>query len=190
MKDSTLKKEFKQKDVQRLRNIVKGRYGDKTTIQVGYEKPDEERQEGEVWKEGTKEWTIKNGIKQTYSKLQQARDLQKVPLFCPKCKTLMKNPNDKDFYRIHSHCFNCQIKFETELKRDGKWEEYHKEIHNSEIEKWKTNYENWINDLINDNMRGFVTEDGAVEQWTKGKQDELLKQKKEVLAYLETLYKR
>ena len=30
--DSVLKKEFKHKDVQRLRNLVQGKYGEKSTI--------------------------------------------------------------------------------------------------------------------------------------------------------------
>ena len=35
-KDSILKKEFKEKDVQRLRNLVQGKYGEKTTMGTGY----------------------------------------------------------------------------------------------------------------------------------------------------------
>ena len=38
MKDSVLKKEFKQRDVERLRNLVQGKYGDSTTMGTGYEK--------------------------------------------------------------------------------------------------------------------------------------------------------
>ena len=30
--DSVLKKEFKHRDVERLRNLVKGKYGDRTTM--------------------------------------------------------------------------------------------------------------------------------------------------------------
>jgi hypothetical protein len=37
-KDSVLKKEFKHRDVERLRNLVQGKYGEKTTMGTGYTK--------------------------------------------------------------------------------------------------------------------------------------------------------
>ena len=36
MAENYLKKQFKKKDVQRLRNLIQGKYGDKTKKQVGY----------------------------------------------------------------------------------------------------------------------------------------------------------
>ncbi len=38
MSENVLKKDFKQKDVQRLRNLVQGKYGERTTVGIGYEK--------------------------------------------------------------------------------------------------------------------------------------------------------
>ena len=40
-KDSLLKKQFQKKDVERLRNLVKGKEGNKTTQGVGYTKQKE-----------------------------------------------------------------------------------------------------------------------------------------------------
>jgi len=37
-----LKKEFGQRDVQRMRNIITGKTGDRTAIQSGYEKSKQE----------------------------------------------------------------------------------------------------------------------------------------------------
>ena len=37
--DPILKKEFAKKDVERIRNLVKGKYGDKTRDSVGYAAP-------------------------------------------------------------------------------------------------------------------------------------------------------
>ena len=37
-KDSVLKKQFIEKDVQRLRNLVQGKYGEKTRSSVGFSK--------------------------------------------------------------------------------------------------------------------------------------------------------
>ena len=36
--ESTLKKEFSKRDVQRMRNLITGKSGDRTQIQAGYEK--------------------------------------------------------------------------------------------------------------------------------------------------------
>jgi len=81
MSESKLKKQFPKKDVQRLRNLIQGKDGAKTTIAAGYQKDEVERKEGDVWEEDGSKWTIKNGIKQNISKLQKARELKKTPLF-------------------------------------------------------------------------------------------------------------
>ncbi len=44
--NSVLKKEFKSKDVERLRNLVKGKYGERTTMGTGYTKIKEFHDEG------------------------------------------------------------------------------------------------------------------------------------------------
>jgi len=64
MKDNVLKKEFQKRDVERLRNLVKGKHGDKTTAGIGYNgKTKEDYKEGDVWQENGKTWTIKDGIR-------------------------------------------------------------------------------------------------------------------------------
>ena len=37
-KDTVLKKEFQKKDVERLRNLMQGKYGEKTRSSVGFSK--------------------------------------------------------------------------------------------------------------------------------------------------------
>ncbi len=51
--ESLLKKEFKGKDVQRMRNIITKNYTDKTTTQIGYTKEQVDHKEGDVWEEKT-----------------------------------------------------------------------------------------------------------------------------------------
>jgi len=48
MSESKLKKEFAQKDVKRLRNLIQGKGGAKTTIAAGYQKDKVERKEGDI----------------------------------------------------------------------------------------------------------------------------------------------
>lgn len=79
------------------------------------------RKEGDVWEDiNGKKWTIKNGIRQTVTKLDDA----KTPYWCPKCSKPMNHRFDIKFWRIRGHCMDCNVKFETELRRQGKWEEF------------------------------------------------------------------
>ena len=68
MPDNVLKKEFQQKDVQRLRNLMQGKYGEKTIVGTGYTKKQEFYEEGDIWEADGRSWTIKNGIKQNITK--------------------------------------------------------------------------------------------------------------------------
>lgn len=189
MSESVLKKQFSSSDLQRMRNLVQGKTGERTSVSTGYTKDHIDRKEGDIWEEDGRQWTIKNGVKQNVSKLQKARDLGKMPLFCPDCKQLMKNRYDEQFYRIHKHCFDCQIVFETKLKAQGKWEEYQTQIHNSEIEGMINNYEIWVDALINESSDSFMSETGELESWSKTDKAKVLKQKQEAIEYLEKLKK-
>ena len=186
---SQLKKEFKQKDVQRLRNLIQGKYGDKTTINSGYTKKVEERKEGDFWEEEGRTWTIKNSIKQNVSKLEYARKLNKLPLFCPKCNEVMKHKYDPEFYKINKHCYNCHLKFETDLKGQGKWEDYQKELHNSEIDNLIEQYKLWADDLSNTSNDNFISENGEKENWIGDTSETLLNQKEAIIKHLESLKK-
>ena len=101
MKDNVLKKEFQERDVQRLRNLIQGKQGEKTRTSVGFSKADEFHAEGDIWESDGRTWTIKDGIKQNITKLDKAKKAHVMPLLCPKCKKVMKNRNDKPFYNIH-----------------------------------------------------------------------------------------
>ena len=111
-----LKKEFKRKDVERVRNLVKGNVNDSAELQVGYTAKKENHKEGDIWEEGGKKWTIKDGLKQTYTKLDKARKEATLPLFCPSCGSLMKRSIDTKMYNIHKKCFDCVVKMEHKLR--------------------------------------------------------------------------
>ena len=55
-----LNKQFSDRDVQRMRNIITKDYNAKTTTQVGYSKAYVDRKEGDVWEEDGKKWILKN----------------------------------------------------------------------------------------------------------------------------------
>ena len=112
-KESVLKKDFKEKDVQRLRNLVQGKYGEKTRSSVGFSKVEEFHNEGDIWEADGRTWTIKDGIKQNLTKFDKGKKYHVMPLLCPVCSKVMKNRNDKPFYNIHKMCFNCVIDMEA-----------------------------------------------------------------------------
>ena len=184
-----LNKEFKNKDVQRLRNIVKGKSGERTTSGIGYSKQQDFHNEGDVWEEGGRTWTIKNGIKQNVTKWDKANKSVTLPLFCPGCKQLMNHKYDKLFYIQYHRCFDCQIEFETDLRKLGLWEEYEKNIINSDIDNVTKDYSTWMDEVINSSNDSYVTEEGDVERWVGSSKKKLLEDKEETIKYLQSLKK-
>ena len=187
-KDNVLKKQFQERDVQRLRNLVQGKYGEKTRTSIGFTKADEFYKEGDIWESDGRTWTIKDGIKQNVTKLDKAKKAHVMPLLCPNCKKVMKNRNDKPFYNLHKMCFNCVIDFEHDLRKQGKWEQYQRDIKNGEIDKQIEEFKVFINERLNETNDGFVSESGDVEKWV-GKLDttKVEEYTQEVIKYLESL---
>jgi len=163
-----LKKEFKRKDVERARNLIRGKTGASTGTQIGYKKEIKNYKEGDTWTEGKKTWTIKNGIKQTVSKLDAIKKEIFMPLSCPCCNKIMKKRLDKPNYKIHKKCHDCVIEFEHKLKLDKKYDEYIKFIKNKNSLSILDETENYLLDLVNSTNEGYVSEDGVVERWIGG----------------------
>ena len=158
-----LKKEFKRKDVNRARNLIMGKTDASTNTQVGYNKKEENHKEGDVWTEGRKTWTIKNGIKQTVSKLDAIKKEIFMPLSCPCCGKVMKKRLDKPNYRIHKKCHDCVVEFEHKLRNKGKYEEYRKKLIAKNSLDIVDEMESYLLDAINTSNSGFVSEDGVIE---------------------------
>ena len=163
-----LKKEFNKKDVNRARNLITGRVGDSSEIQIGYKKKIIEYKEGDVWTENRKTWTIKNGIKQTISKLDAIKKEIFMPLCCPSCGNVMKKNIDKPNYRIHKKCHNCVIEFEHRLDLKGNLEKYHKALKAKNHLEYLSEIESYLLDAVNTSNNSFVSEDGVVEKWVGG----------------------
>ena len=189
-KDSVLKKQFQEKDVQRLRNLMTGKYGDKTIKSVGYRKAQVTHNEGDIWEEDGRTWTIKDGIKQNITKLDKAKKSYVVPLFCPKCKKQMKLKNDHELYKIHKMCLSCVVDMEHQLQKDGKWDEYQQKIKNNEIDNKIKDFKDYIKDRLSESNNNFISEAGDKETW-KGKIDEkrVDEHLSQVIEYLESLKK-
>jgi len=183
-----LKKEFTEREVQRMRNLIKGDHHKRTISGVGYSKKHEDYKEGDVWEEDGRKWTIKEGIKQNITKLDEAKKIAIQPLFCPNCNKVMKKKNDKIFYRLHKKCFDCVVDFEHNLKKEGKWEDYQKKIKNQEIDSMIEDFQDFMKEKRYEQSNSYVTEAGDVERWVGSiNQEKVDKYIKETVEYLENL---
>lgn len=163
-----LKKEFKRKDVDRARNLLMGKSGASSETQVGYKKKRVDYKEGDIWKENGKKWTIKDGIKQTISKLDVIKKEVFMPLCCPKCGKVMKGQLDKPNYKVHKMCLNCVVEFEHKLKIKGEYDNYIKNLRLRNSLTEIDEIENFFLDLANQSNKGFISEKGEVERWVGG----------------------
>ena len=185
---SILKKQFGERDIQRIRNLVKGKSGDRTVSGVGKLKSTiDSHEEGDIWEEGGRTWTIKDGIKENITKLDKFKKTT-IPLFCPKCKGIMDKQLDPYYYKSYGTCVDCRAEFETKLKLEGKWEDYIKETHNKEIDHVIEEYKNFYNSKLNESTQGYITEAGEVEKWVGGINKQRVEESLEdVIKYLEEL---
>ena len=176
-KESLLKKEFKESDVQRIRNIVNKDFTSSTKVQTGYRKSKKRHKEGDIWEEGGKQWTIKEGIKQNITKLDDAKKALRMPLCCPKCGGPLEHWMSKKMYKIHGFCFDpCTVEFEAELRKAGLFKEYERKMITGNIKEFVNDIESWVLNSIND-KNSFVTEAGDLEDWggmSKKSKDKIL----------------
>jgi hypothetical protein len=164
MDESLLKKEFKSKDVNRARNLIKKDFSAKTTTGTGYEKAYTAYKEGDIWEENGRQWTIKNGIRQNITKLDTAKKALQVPLTCPKCGGSMKHHLSQKMYKIHKMCFDCVIDYEAELRKAGLYQAYERNMMQGSMKAFARDIEQWVLDTLSA-TNTFVTEQGDIEDW-------------------------
>jgi len=163
-----LKKEFKKKDVKRARNLIRGNTGASSETQIGYKKIIKKYKEGDIWTENKKTWTIKNGIKQTISKLDKIKKEIFIPLCCPKCNNIIRHHLDKSNYKLHKKCHKCVVEYEHKLKIEGKYNKYIKKLKTKNSITSLKEIESYLLDAVNASNNTYVSEDGVVERWVGG----------------------
>jgi len=169
MSKSRLNKEFSERDIKRMRNIVSGNTANRTRVQAGYEKQVKEYSEGDIWEENGKKWTIKNSIKQNVTKHDKLREIIKFPLKCACDKPMKPTKLNKKMWTIHGKCFDCVVKHETHLKSTGQYEEYASKLMNANKNTFVTDYEQAVEAYIHDTGDTFMSEAGDIENWSKAK---------------------
>ena len=186
MSESLLKKEFKKSDVERVRNLVNKDFTAGTKQQSGYKKSIKKYAEGDIWEDGGRQWTIKNGIKQNITKLDSAKKALRIPLRCPNCGGPMKHHLAKKMYKIHGFCFDpCTVEMEANLRKAGLYDKYEERMMQGNMKAFATDVEQWALDLVN-SQDTFVTEAGDIEDWqsNKAKDKEILKNVRQYVSHL------
>lgn len=151
-----------------MRNLVTGDYGSSTKKQTGYKKYKNKKEEGDVWEEGGRSWTIKNGVKQNLRKLDKAREYSRIPLTCPKCDSPMNKQQHKFMYIRYGHCLFCQSKAEFEMMRNGTHNEWLIDNVKKNFESWKDKKKQAFTDYLkNSNSKHYITEAGLIEDWSE-----------------------
>ena len=163
-----LNKEFKRKDVERMRNLIKGDVNESAEVQIGYTTKKEDYKEGDIWEERGKKWTIKDGIKQTYTKLDRVKKEAVLPLFCPECGTLMKRRNDTKMYNIHKKCFDCVVEMEHKLRINNEFKDYAKKTIADNADSYTDHLESYLMEALNTSNTQYVSERGEIERWKGG----------------------
>lgn len=184
--ESLLKKEFKKSDVERVRNLVNKDFTAGTKQQSGYKKSIKKYAEGDIWEDGGRQWTIKNGIKQNITKLDSAKKALRIPLRCPNCGGPMKHHLAKKMYKIHGFCFDpCTVEMEANLRKAGLYDKYEERMMQGNMKAFANDVEQWALDLVN-SQDTFVTEAGDIEDWqsNKAKDKEILKNVRQYVSHL------
>jgi len=115
-------------NIEKIQKMVKGIYN--RPIQVGYVSKTL-RKEGEEWEDHNgRKWKIEDGQRKQINKVPP-RGIDK----CYDCKKLILKDIDQDTYNRMNRCYHCQINFEVDLKAEGKWEDWVKEM---EEKRWET----------------------------------------------------
>jgi len=167
-----LNREFKENDIQRMRNIISGQTANATRIQAGYSKEKINYIEGDIWEENGKTWTIKKGLKQTVTKHDILKAMVEFPLTCPCCSKPMKDFQlNRKMYNIHQKCFDCVIEMEGKLRISGEYEAYERKMLNANKNATIDDAEQMFDEYFNSKNETYVTEAGDIEKWDGGSVD-------------------
>lgn len=143
----------KLKNMKAVKEMLAGTHRTQTNKTYGYttSKETKKREVGESWiekgpngveykitqKDGFRVKTAANSI------LDEVNKIISMPEKCPNCGQSMYGEEqrlNKKFWKSHKTCFDCVVKMETQLRAEGKYEEY-------ERKKMHENAKSWFNDV-------------------------------------------
>ena len=123
-------------NIEKIQKMVKGIYN--RPIQKGYEgKTVQQRKEGEEWTDARgRSWKIEDGKRKQITKIPP-RGFDK----CNDCEKLILKTIDRHTYNRFQRCRICQIEFEADLHRKGKWNDWVADMEKKRWEAIKAEYD-------------------------------------------------
>ena len=121
--------------------MVSGNYRER--VSIGYEgKTTNQRKEGEEWTDARgRSWTIKDGKRKQITKVPP-RGFDKCNGWeGSDCEKLILKTIDQETYNRMGRCRICQLEFEADLHRKGKWNEWVAEMEKKRWESILAEYE-------------------------------------------------
>tara|TARA_Y100001937_G_C6992554_1_gene272767 strand:- start:236 stop:691 length:456 start_codon:yes stop_codon:yes gene_type:complete len=134
-------------NIKKIQDMVTGKY--KQRVSVGYEgKTVNQRKEGEEWVDARgRRWTIQDGKRKQITKIPP-RGFDK----CSDCDKMILKDIDQDTFNRMSRCYHCQLEFEANLHREGKWQDWVKEMETKRWESVMSEYEAEMKEITQKNQ--------------------------------------
>jgi len=185
-----------QRAVQAVQSKIQNKFfKDKISVSMFETNSDKDAKAMDSLKIG-EEYKDRNGTTWTRSEdgqlEQKHRFLGKftMPMFCPKCGKIMKGKADNKMWNLYNKCINCVAELETNLRAQGKFEEYEKEKITKNANSWMKDMEQiaqeWIKDNKKEKQQFVMNSSGEMETWdVKGKKNHKLENLKQNLTNVE-----
>jgi len=122
-------------NIKKIQDMVSGKYRER--VSIGYEgKTTNQRKEGEEWVDARgRRWTIKDGKRKQITKVPP-RGFDKCNGWeGSDCEKLILKTIDQQTYDRMGRCRICQVEFEADLHRKGKWNDW---VADLEKKRWET----------------------------------------------------
>lgn len=157
--------------------------GERPFVQVGYTSDSDfaSRKEGEIWTDSNnKKWIKKNGTKRAINNVS-CNTIDAVRSLCNDCKMDIRwgNRYDQILFNKTGRCQECLAKYESELRRLGKYRDYEqkKVLQNqlSQAKEFKAKVQESCDFVSSHEKISFPNSDGTLDEWSIAKRNTILK---------------
>lgn len=157
--------------------------GERPFIQVGYTADSDfaSRKDGEIWTDANgKKWIKKNGTKRAINNVNSST-IEATKRHCKDCNMDIRwgNRYDEILYNKTGRCQECLAKFETQLRLNGKYEEYEQKklLQNqlSQAKEFRIKVQESYDFVSSHEKISFPNGDGTLDEWTIERRENILK---------------
>jgi hypothetical protein len=157
--------------------------GDRPFIQVGYTADSDfsSRKDGEIWIDANgKKWIKKNGTKRAINNVSSST-IESTKRHCKDCNMDIRwgNRYDEVLYNKTGRCQECLAKFETQLRLNGKYDDYEQKklLQNqlSQAKEFRIKVQESYDFVSTHEKISFPNGDGTLDEWTIERRENILK---------------